>query len=121
MPETAETLEQVIADVRGELPILRRRGSKQVADAIEEVIDRVAAAARDYLTFVSEQDAMMRSDRSQEWLRARYPQWERQGNARRNPHNPRERQYRLLIIPLSAQTEAARADARRRARAEVQR
>lgn len=119
--QSTETLEQVIADARGELPLLRKRGQAAIADAIEEYIERVTkSSAREYLTFISERDAMLRSDHTVTWLRARYPEWERLGHARRNPKNPSERQYRMMIIPLAAQTEAARANARDTARAEAQ-
>lgn len=115
-----ETLEQVLTEGRGELPLLRKRGQTVVADALEEYIERIANAAREFLTFISERDAMLRSDHTVAWLRARYPEWERLGHARRNPKNPSERQYRRMIIPLAAQTEAARANARDTARAEAQ-
>ena len=112
----SESLEQVLADARGELPFMRKRRGAWDAQAVEDFIDRVARAAHEYMTFISEQDAVIRSNRAPAWLRARYPLWERMGHARRNPSKPRERQYRLVIIPLAAQTEAARADARREAR-----
>lgn len=112
----AESLEHVLTEARGELPLLRKRRGMWTADDVEQFVDRIAEAAHEYLTFVSERDAMIRSNRSVAWLRTRYANWEREGNARRNPRNPRDRQYRLMIIPLAAQTEAARADARRTAR-----
>jgi hypothetical protein len=115
---SATKLEQLLADTREDLPAIRK-GSIAVADAIEEFITLVDEATKDMRTFVSEKEAVIRSDKSVPWLRARFPQWERQGNARHNPTNPRERQYLLLILPIPARIGAARADAVETARKEA--
>lgn len=114
----AETLEQVLADAKGEIPVLKKRGGIVLAEALEEFVTRIEQATHDFRTFVSEKEAMVRGDKSQKWLRDRFPEWQRQGNARFNPKNPRERQYRLLIVPVAANTSAARSDAVRTARGE---
>lgn len=118
---SAAKLEQLIADKRGELPIIRKggQGGIDIARALEEFLVEVDEATKDMRTFVSEKEAVIRSDKSVPWLRARFAQWERQGNARHNPTNPRERQYLLLILPIPARIGAARADAVETARKEA--
>lgn len=98
------SLEQVLADVRGELPILRKHKQDALADALERVCKDVTAAAEEYLLFVGETDAMLRTGRSQRWLRARFAEWEHQGHCRWRSGN---RQYRLLILPQRANPQAA--------------
>lgn len=110
-----KTLEQVLIDARGELPVLRKHGQAVLADAIERVIDDVTEAALPFLVWLSETEAELRSDRSREWLRARFPGWERQGLARWNPRRPRERQYLQCVIPQARNLEQVRADAAREA------
>jgi hypothetical protein len=129
-------LEEVLAAAKADAAILRRYGHATTADAIERVVRDVTEAAEDYLRWLSESDAQLRSGRSAKWLRGQFGQWERQGHARRkNGH----RQYRMLVAPqrphLSAFTtayaagqvvgwgddsalEALREDARRAARGE---
>lgn len=109
------SLEQVLADARGELPILRKHGQDAVANAIERLCDAVAASAEDYLTWLSESDAMLRTGRSVRWLRSHFPEWERAGHGRwRAGH----RQFRLLILPRRANPVGAY-EAGRRAGREV--
>lgn len=117
---SAAKLEQILADARGELPVIRKGGQSgiDVANALEEFITRVDEASKDMRQFISEKEAVIRSDKSVVWLRARFPEWQRQGNARHNPTNPRERQYLVLILPVPARLSAARADAVETARAE---
>lgn len=105
------TLEQVLADARGELPILRKHGAGQVADAIETLCDQVSRAAEAYLTWLSEPEAAIVSGKSRDWLRHRFARWERDGHARIAPNNKRQRQYRLVILPKRYDREAVTADA----------
>src|SRR5690242_14998675 len=100
----ADTLEQVLADARGEAAVLRRHGQDTTAAAIDAIVDRVRDAAEDYITWLSEDDASMRSGHHPKWLRARFAEWERAGHARREKGR---RQYRQLVIPLRANTSAA--------------
>ena len=97
-------LEQVLADIRGDAAVLRRNGHQRDADVREKLAEEVAEAAHEYLTWTSESEAMLRSGKSQEWLRARFPGWEEQGHAKREG---RERRYRMLIVPRRANVEAA--------------
>lgn len=113
-----EPLEQVLADAKSELPVMDKRGGVWTAKDIEHFIERVEASTFNYRVFVSEKDAVARSSKSVPWFRDRFPEWQRQGNARYNPTNPRDRQYRLIIVPLSARESEARSDAVRTARGE---
>lgn len=102
----SETLESVIADARGELPILRKRGQGAMADAIAEYMDRVQSAAEDFLRFISEDDARLQSGKTAAWLRARFPEWRQSGNAELRG---RARYYRALVVPRRLDLDAARA------------
>lgn len=109
----SETLEQAIADERGDVAVLRRKGMGREADAIEKAVERIAAAAAPFLDWLSEGEAVLRSSHSREWLRERFPSLADQGLARWNPARPRERQYLRCAVPQRANTSAAR-DAGRR-------
>ena len=106
------TLEQLLADWRGDAQVLRRRGHDREADQMERFADAVARAAEDYLRWLSEDDALLRSGRSLGWLRSHFPEWERAGHARRDG---RKRWYRMLVIPQRANPLAARAAGRQAA------
>ncbi len=108
-----KTLEQVVADWREDAQVLRKRGVEREADMMDKLADECALAAHEYITFVSEDDAMLRSERSRNWLRSRFPLWEQQGHARREG---RTRWYRMLVVPCKVSDaeafEAGRAAAR---------
>jgi hypothetical protein len=110
----ADTLEQVLADERGDAAVLRKNGHGHDADLIERVCDRVSRAAEEYLRFVAEPDARLRTNRSQEYLRARYADWEAQGHAYKKGTM---RYYRMLVLPPRANLSAAREEGRRAASA----
>ncbi len=112
----AETLEQVLADEREDAAVLRRNRHTHEADIIERICARVSMAARDWMEFISERDAQLRSNKSVAWLRTRFPMWEREGLARHHPDKLHERQYRRVIIPRHVDVDAVRADAERQAR-----
>lgn len=104
----------VLADWRGQAAVLRARGHALQAAAIEELCDQVARSAEPWLNWLSEDEACLRSGRSHEWLRARFPSWQADGNAR---IDSRRRLYRECVIPKRANLDAARAEARRIAHA----
>jgi len=101
----ADQLEQVLADARERAAILKHEGHPVQARSIEDFADRVASAAEDYLRWLSEDDAALRSGRSASWLRSRFAEWERQGHARRDG---RRRLYRQVVVPQRANPTAAR-------------
>ena len=106
----SETLEQVLADARGELPLLRKRKAGWDPDAIAEFLDRVAAATEDFRRFISEDDARLQSGKSVAWLRARHAEWMEAGNAE---CRGRKRYYRAMVIPRRPDLAAAREAGRR--------
>ena len=98
-------LEQVLADARGDAAVLRRAGHAADAELIERICHEVARAAEDYLRWLTEEDAALRSGRSLTWIRSRFSEWEREGHARREG---RRRMYRQVVIPQRANPTAAR-------------
>lgn len=109
-----ETLEQVLTDARGELPILEKRNGSWSPKDIREFIDRVTVAAEEWLTWLSEGDAAIRAGYSETWLRGRFEQLRREGHARLNG---RARQYRACAIPRRANVTKAAERGRQAARA----
>jgi len=106
-------LEEVLADHRGQAAVLRHNGHPIQAASVEAVCDAVAASMVDYLTLLTEEQAMSRSGRGTDFLRSRFPAWESAGLAFREG---RRRQYRALIVPPRPNLDAARAEAMRDAR-----
>lgn len=109
-PRPARTLEDVIADARESATLLARHGHAAQAQSITAVCDDVTAVLRPYLTWLSEDNAVMRSGRSAEWLRGQFPQWEADGMARKVG---RMRQYRECIVPKRVHLSLAREAGRR--------
>jgi hypothetical protein len=97
-------LEQVIADWRGDAQALRRQGHERDATFLEQRADEVVESADEYLVWLSEEEALLRSGRTVSWLRKQFPQWERGGHARREG---KRRFYRMLVIPQRANTISA--------------
>ena len=114
----ANQLEDALAEARGEIPVLRKHGQDEIANAIERFADAVSECTEDYRTWLSETDATLKSGWKRPRLRNHFPAWERQGMARWNPEDKRARQYRAMIIPERTNVAALRADARIAARGE---
>jgi hypothetical protein len=106
----SEAPEQVLADERESANVLRRCGHKHDAELIERLCDRFAASIHDYLNWLTEGEAKLRSGHSTEYLRARFPMWLEQGLAR---WDGKKRQYRAVCIPQRGNREAAREAGRR--------
>ncbi|HEX6924264.1 MAG TPA: hypothetical protein VF167_02485 [Longimicrobiaceae bacterium] len=111
-------LEQVLADAREEAAVLRKHGQGAIADALERLCNDVDDATEEYRSWLSEQEAMLRSGKGVAYLRNRFGAWQRQGLARWSPRNRRAREYRALIVPHRTDLAKLRADARRAARGE---
>lgn len=103
-------LEQVIADWRGDAQVLRSRGHAHDAKLLEDCADQVVRSAEDYLKFLTESDAMLRSNRARDWFRSRYPEWEAAGHARKQSG---VRYYRTIMVPQRANLSAAREEGKR--------
>lgn len=110
----SRALEQALANWLGEAAVLRRRGHEHDAMLIEALIRDVKDAGEEYLVWLSEGEAMLRSNHAEPWLRRRFNGWVAQGFARQmGPH----RQYLQAIIPPAGNVDAARAAGRRAAAA----
>ena len=88
MSDEPRTLEQLLADWRGDAQALRRRGHDREADQMERSAEAVSRAAEDYLGWLSEDDALLRSGRSHGWLRSQFPDWEPCARATRGWKKP---------------------------------
>jgi hypothetical protein len=108
-----ETLEQAFIDEKGDLAVLRAKGMAREAEMLERVITRLERAAMPFIDWLSESEAVLRSNHNAAWHRARFAQLESQGLARFHPERPRERQYLSCAIPQRANTSAAREAGRR--------
>jgi hypothetical protein len=109
-------LATVLADAFEEAAVLRRNRAPFSVERVEEILRNVGTATEEFTAWVSEREACMRSGHKAPWFAQRFAEWERQGHARWNPQRPRERQYRLLIVPLAHDADSVKADARRAAR-----
>lgn len=89
-------LEQVLADWREDAAVLHRQGQRIQAETIQRFAQDVEEAAHEYITWLDEDDAMLRSAHSQRWLRSRFPEWERAGHAK---YERGRRWYRMLVVP----------------------
>lgn len=108
-------LETKLADWRETAARLRHAGHPHDAELIEKVCDEVRDSAIEYLTFVDEADAMRRTGKSLRWLRERFAEWHRAGNARLDRRN--HRLYRLCVLPVRPNLSAAREAGRQAGRA----
>ena len=106
-------LSQVLTDWRGDAAVLRRRGSPDLADALERCASQVAESAEEWLTWLSEHDASIRAGRSVAWMRARFEQMRREGHARLTGRATRA--YRACAVPRKANTITAAEKGRRAA------
>lgn len=109
----ADSLEQVLSDLRAEAQVLHTHKDERGAQLLDDVVDRVKAAAEDFITWLEEPDAELRSGHVTRWLRSRFPEWEALGHAKRE-HG--RRLYRQCVVPLRANRSAARQAGRDAAR-----
>ncbi len=114
MTDDPRTLEQVLADYREEAAVLRVHGHRAQAESMDRMADDIATVMVDYLTWLSEDDAMSRSGRGKDYLRARFGGWLGNGMAE---FRGRVRYFRACVIPVRVNLDLARGDARRLARA----
>lgn len=104
------TLEEVLADWRGDAAVLRRQGHEVQASLLERLASEASEAAHEFVSWLTEGEAQLRSGRSPAWLRRQFPEWERAGHAKREK---RVKLYRMLIVPRRANLESAREAGRR--------
>lgn len=102
-------LETVLADAREEAAVLRRAGNTGQADYLDALLNRVAAAAEDYTTWLEEPDAIVKSGLAERTLRRRFRELVDCGLARFDKR--RGRLYRACAIPNRPNIAAERAKA----------
>ena len=78
--------------------VLKSSGFEREAKLITDLLNHFEAALAPYTFWVSESDAQVRSGHTVPWLRAQFPAWEAEGNARKVG---RARMYRAIVLPLS--------------------
>lgn len=105
------SLEQILAEARADAAVLRRTGHEHDAALIERFVKDVEVSAEEWLRWLSENDARLRSGLSSRTLRRRFSEWARSGNARYNVK--KEREYRMAVVPRRANVENARVAGRR--------
>lgn len=98
-------LAQVLVAWRSDAGVLKRHKQHALAAQLEQCAEAVERAAADWLTWLSESDAMIRSGKTREWLRAKFSEWQRDGHAR---VTGRDRQYRRVIVPVKRTLSHAR-------------
>lgn len=108
---TPTDLAQVLADAREEAQVLRRAGNPGQADYVDALISRVRDAAEDFITWLSEADAVLKSGLSERTLRRRFRDCLDCGTARYGAKGGRE--YLAAVIPSRPDLNAARARGRR--------
>lgn len=108
------TIEHVLQAAREQTATLRLYGQQETADAVDGLLDRVAAALRGHLQWHDEAGAVLLSGKPAGFFRARFADWERRGLARYAGRG--RRLYRETVIPFRADTVSA-AEAGRQAAA----
>lgn len=106
-------LAQVIADAREEAQVLRRAGNAGQADYVDALLSRVRESAEDFMTWLSEADAMLKSGLSERTLRRRFRDCLDCGTARYGPK--RQREYLAAVIPNRPDVATERARGRKAA------
>lgn len=101
-PELAD----VLADVRGEAAVLRRAGNVGQADYLEALCERIKNASEDFMKWLEEPDALLRSGWSERTFRRRFGEMLDCGLAR---WREGARQVRLCAVPLRANVVEQRA------------
>jgi hypothetical protein len=104
------SLEQVLADWSERAQVLRACGHPAQADTLTAFGDEVRAAQEDWLTWLWEDDAVLKSGRGRDWFRSRFAEWAARDLARKEG---RRRRYRSVIVPQRVNLEAAREQGRR--------
>jgi hypothetical protein len=106
------SLDELLANWRGEAAVLRARGHVADAKLLEQCADEVADTSSEYLTWLSEREAILYSGRSVDYLRGKFEQLALRGLAKAHG---RTRYYRRACLEHRGNAEAARAAGRRAA------
>lgn len=101
--------DQVLANWRESAAILRAHGHVMQADSLTRFADEIADSLRDYLFWLSEAEACLRSGKRASWFRARWTDWASQDMAEKRGRVRYYRHVRACIrwtksSPISATT-----------------
>jgi hypothetical protein len=107
------TFEEVVADLRERVSLLRLEGHPVQAASVERAVDQLVATLPEYVSWLSESDATGYTGRTAEYLRARFARWEERGLAM---WRGRTRWYRRCVLEHRGNVAAAREAGRRAAR-----
>jgi hypothetical protein len=107
-----ETLEEVLEDERRQAKVLADNGHENDANLIRRVCDRAESAAAEYVNFMSEPEAILRTGKSERQLRRLYAELEPRGHAKKIGAM---RYYRECILEPRKDLSAARKAGRRAA------
>lgn len=107
-------LQSVIDRWASDAVVLRRNGETRLADTLERCVREATGAAEEWLTWLSEADAALRSGHGKTFFRARREEWRRQGHARQVARFKWE--FRAAVIPRRANVMRAAEEGREAAR-----
>lgn len=102
----SDTLEQVLADARGEAAVLRKIGNGGTAEYVESLCDKVSASSEDFLRKLLMADARLKSGLSERTLRRRFRELHECGLAGYTDRH--EMWFRSCVIPQRAGIEEQR-------------
>jgi hypothetical protein len=107
------TFEDVLADLRERITMLRVEGHPVQAASVERAVEQLVESLPEYLSWLSETEATGYTGRTSEYLRARFARWESRGLAM---WRGRTRWYRRCVLEHRGNVAAAREAGRRAAR-----
>ena len=107
------TFEDVVADLRERVTLLRMEGHPIQASSMERALDQVLETLGEFTAWLSEGEATGYTGRSAEYLRARFGRWAERGLAK---FEGRTRWYRRCVLEHRGNVAAAREAGRRAAR-----
>lgn len=107
-------LQTVITRWQEDAAVLRRNGETRLADALDRCAAEASGAAEEWLTWLTEADATLRSGYGAAYFRARREEWRRQGHARQVARFKWE--FRAAVIPRRANVMRAAEEGREAAR-----
>jgi hypothetical protein len=107
-------LQTVLDRWTADAAVLRRNGEVRLADTLDRCAAEARTAAEEWLTWLSETDAELRSGYRAAYFKARREGWRRDGNARQVARFKWE--YRAAVVPRRANVMRAAEEGRAAAR-----
>ncbi len=106
----ATDLVTILADMASDADALERTGNLKQADYLRAAVARIRTAAEDYMTWLSEPDAILKSALSERTLRRRFRDMLDCGTARYG--SKRQREYLSMCVPNRPDVQQQRARGR---------